>query len=126
MATKPDSESGWIDKCPYKADAGDEYYFVRHKDRNDVLIMGFSMGKAWLNGVSYEPSDLRSHLFLGPLFSPDFEQLQRLRKACEAARDWLAWWVESEGADIPDGVPSTPEILAALREALTHTGEAKQ
>ena len=112
------TENGWTDKYPHKADAGDAYYFVRRKDRNDVVIMGFSMGKAWLNGVSYEQSEMRSHLFLGPLRPEDFEQLAALRKAAKQAQDWLAWWVESDGADIPDGVPPTPDIVAALREAL--------
>lgn len=75
-----EKESGWTDEYPHKADAGDEYYFVRRKDRNDVVVMGFSMGKAWLNGVSYEPSELRSHLFLGPISPSDAQQLIELRK----------------------------------------------
>lgn len=60
----------WSDEVPTKADAGDAYYFVRRKDKLDVVVMGFSMGKGWLNGVSYERSDLSNHLFLGPL-TPD-------------------------------------------------------
>lgn len=78
---------GWADKYPHKSDAGDEYYFVRRKDRNDVVVMGFSMGKAWLNGVSYDPSEMRSHLFLGPLRPQDFEQLARLREALQEIAD---------------------------------------
>lgn len=78
---------GWTDKYPHKSDAGDEYHFVRRKDRNDVVVMGFSMGKAWLNGVSYGPSEMRSHLFLGPLRPQDFEQLARLREALQEIAD---------------------------------------
>lgn len=107
-----EDERGWTDQYPHKSDAGDEYYFVRRKDRNDVVIMGFSMGKAWLNGVSYEQSELRSHLFLGPLQPSDFEQLAALRKT---AKD----------ADEADGSAHGQEIrrraieaIAALREAL--------
>jgi hypothetical protein len=75
------SEAGWASEWPHKAGAGDEYYFVRRADRDDVVIMGFSMGKAWLNGVAYEPAEMRSHLFLGPLSPADAEQLVRLREA---------------------------------------------
>jgi hypothetical protein len=83
-------ETGWTDRYPHKPDTGDEYYFVRRKDRKDVVVMGFSMGKAWLNGVSYEPSELRSHLFLGPLKPEDLQQLTRLRDWKESAMTLLS------------------------------------
>lgn len=69
----------WIDHCPAKADAGDAYYFVRRKDKTDVVIMGFSMGKGWLNGVSYEVNEMRNHLFLGPITPDLFTEVGRLR-----------------------------------------------
>lgn len=71
--------------------------------------------------------DSIAEMFGGKLGSSKIDNLERaverLRSAARNAMEWMSWWVESEGADIPDGVPSTPEILAALREALTHTGE---
>lgn len=104
-----ESERGWTDEYPHKAGAGDEYYFVRRKDRNDVVVMGFSIGKAWLNGVSYEPSELRSHLFLGPLSPADAEQLSELRKAAGEALTYL----EDTGESC-----RTHDLIAALRAAL--------
>jgi hypothetical protein len=88
--------TGWSDKWPHKADAGDEYYFVRRKDRDEVVVMGFSMGQAWLNGVAYEQDQMQSHLFLGPLSPSDTEQLIALRAAAEKALARLeeneSWW----------------------------------
>jgi hypothetical protein len=85
-------KQAWTSECPTKADAGDSYYFVRRKDKTDVVIMGFSMGKGWLNGVSYESSEMRSHLFLGPITPDQFTDLSKLRQAmgwicdaCDAA-----------------------------------------
>ena len=77
----------WADLCPAKADAGDAYYFVRRKDRLDVVVMGFSMGKGWLNGVSYEPSEMRNHLFLGPITPELFAEAARLREALKDANE---------------------------------------
>jgi hypothetical protein len=82
---KMNTERDWVDDVPTKADAGDAYYFVRRKDRLDVVIMGFSMGKGWLNGVSYDASELRNHLFLGPITPELFAEMDQLRKAGEAA-----------------------------------------
>ena len=73
----------WTDQCPAKADAGDAYYFVRRKDKLDVVVMGFSMGKGWLNGVSYEAPEMRNHLFLGPITPELFAERDRLREALE-------------------------------------------
>ncbi|HEX7330337.1 MAG TPA: hypothetical protein VF290_02490 [Pyrinomonadaceae bacterium] len=112
-------ETGWTDKYPYKSEAGDEYYFVRRKDRNDVVVMGFSMGKAWLNGVSYEQSELSSHLFLGPLHPPDFEQHVRLRGLVQDAERFLAWWCESTNPNPPHGVKGAKSLLKALRAAFS-------
>ena len=67
---KDKATATWTDEVPVKADAGDAYYFVRRNDKLDVVIMGFSMGKGWLNGVSYDASEMRNHLFLGPV-TPD-------------------------------------------------------
>jgi hypothetical protein len=128
MPTKPIADTGWTDKYPYKSGAGDEYYFVDRKDRNDVVIMGFSMGVAWLNGISYEPSELRSHLFLGPLSPDDFEQLIQLRKAGREANEALQL---IQGFDFQlDSSAHGEEIrrrainaIAALREALAPTEE---
>ena len=74
------ANESWSDQIPLKRDAGDVYYFVRRKDRNEVVVMGFSMGQAWLNGVAYEPSQLGSHLFLGPLTPEDFEETRELER----------------------------------------------
>ena len=71
----------WTDTAPFKPDPGDAYYFVRRKDRLDVVVMGFSMGKGWLNGIAYEPSELRNHLFLGPLTPELFWATKALRDA---------------------------------------------
>ena len=76
----------WTDQCPAKADAGDAYYFVRRKDKLEVVVMGFSMGKGWLNGVSYEPSEMRNHLFLGPITPEQFAEVGRLREALESMK----------------------------------------
>jgi hypothetical protein len=89
-------------KCPTKADAGDAYYFVRRRDKLDVVIMGFSMGKGWLNGVSYEASEMRNHLFLGPITPKLFD-------AAQAALSYLEDTGESCG---------TSELIAQLRTAL--------
>lgn len=107
------TETGWTDKYPHKADAGDEYYFVRRKDRNEVVVMGFSMGKAWLNGVSYEPSELHTHLFLGPLSPSDAEQLMELRRVGKAVLDTLETYKERHL--VP---PHFLNALADLRDAL--------
>lgn len=124
--TKPDTDTGWSDKYPHKSGAGDEYYFVRRKDRNDVVIMGFSMGKAWLNGVSYEPTEMRSHLFLGPISPSDFEQLLRLRRAATLyAIPYEALLMDSESRRwiAPEVWTAIENAVAALREALARTGE---
>lgn len=81
---RPAPSATWTDKVPANPTAGDAYYFVRRKDKLDVVIMGFSMGKGWLNGVSHEPSEMRSHLFLGPITPDLFEQVIRLGEALEA------------------------------------------
>jgi len=81
MSEKATAE--WTDQCPAKADAGDTYYFVRRKDKLDVVVMGFSMGKGWLNGVSYESDEMRNHLFLGPITPDLFAEVGRLREALE-------------------------------------------
>jgi len=74
------ARTNWSDVCPTKSDAGDSYYFVRRKDKLDVVVMGFSMGKGWLNGVSYEPSEMRNHLFLGPITPKLFTEIDLLRE----------------------------------------------
>lgn len=119
--TKVIAETGWTDKYPYKSGAGDEYYFVDRKDRNDVVIMSFSMGIAWLNGISYEPAELRSHLFLGPLSPDDFEQLIRLRKVADLTLKVLD--DADHGLDVYSLAPSLRSAAKALREALAHKGE---
>lgn len=108
--------TGWIDQYPHKPDAGDEYYFVRRKDRNDVVIMGFSMGKAWLNGVAYEQSEMRSHLFLGPLKPEDFEQLAALREGIERLIIDAGFTLSTPG--FVRGRDELAKSVAALREAL--------
>ena len=134
MPTKTDSDTGWTDQYPHKADAGDEYYFVRRKDRSDVVIMGFSMGQAWLNGVSYDPAEMRSLLFLGPLSPSDFEQLIRLRtaitEALEAIDDAEAAMSGAEAhcpSDLAIALRGRGQRLRnrakELREALATTGE---
>jgi len=99
--TQTQATATWTDECPTKADAGDAYYFVRRKDKCDVVVMGFSMGKAWLNGVSYEPSEMRSHLFLGPITPELFNErdalLQQVRELREALRSALSEIVELNG-----------------------------
>jgi hypothetical protein len=77
--TKDKAMTMWSDEVPTKADAGDTYYFVRRKDKLDVVIMGFSMGKGWLNGVSYDASEMRNHLFLGPITPDLFAEVVRLK-----------------------------------------------
>jgi hypothetical protein len=42
---RPAPAATWTDKVPANRGAGDAYYFVRRKDKLDVVIMGFSMGK---------------------------------------------------------------------------------
>lgn len=126
-----ESETGWSREWPHKSDAGDEYYFARRVDRKDVVVMGFSMGKAWLNGVAYEPSEMRSHLFLGPLKPADFQQLVRLREAGTAALraiNGVVGWLNVSSAyrnrDDLDPKNSLLESAAALRNALgTQEGE---
>jgi hypothetical protein len=76
--TQEKATATWADKVPTNADAGDAYYFVRRKDKLDVVIMGFSMGKGWLNGVSYDASEMRNHLFLGPVTPELFNERDAL------------------------------------------------
>lgn len=101
----------WTSECPTKADAGDAYYFVRRKDKLDVVVMGFSMGKGWLNGVSYEPSEMRSHLFLGPVTPELFDEAAQLRETRKKA---TATWAQADANGIywwRYDASSAPEIV---------------
>lgn len=113
----------WTRECPVKADAGDAYYFVRRVDRNEVVVMGFSMGKGWLNGVSYEPSEMRSHLFLGPLLPSDTEELLALREAAQKALNLMGYlhW-----NDDPLGRRDKAEVYRALSAALNKDNAGKE
>ena len=118
--TKPDSETGWTDEFP---EVEEKFYWMRHKQNHADINVGLLRDRTLLlaEGTTHSKSRRRDFEYL-PASPSDFEQLLRLRKAARNAMKWMSWWVESEGADIPDGVPSTPEILAALREALANTG----
>src|SRR6185369_16814230 len=104
----------WTDQCPAKADAGDAYYFVRRKDKLDVVVMGFSMGKGWLNGVSYEANEMRNHLFLGPITPDLFAEVGRLREAlAKAAIPYEAILMDGESRRWV-----APEVWAAIETAV--------
>ena len=90
--TKDKAIATWSDEVPTKADAGDAYYFVRRKDKLDVVIMGFSMGKGWLIGVSYDASEMRNHLFLGPITPDLFAEVARLREALDTIGGGKCAW----------------------------------
>jgi hypothetical protein len=119
MSTTAASGTGWSREWPHRADAGDEYYFVRRVDRLDVVVMGFSMGKAWLNGVEYDRSEMRSHLFLGPLKPEDFEQLVRLQAAANDALRFMQWNADPTAEKYPNDLPQGYDVIAALRHALS-------
>lgn len=128
MSTKPDTETGWSKELP----EAQGWYWVRSGPRGLPVAVEFfpTMMDRRRPMVRYPGKDGfmvaiagdAKPEWLGPISPSDFEQLLRLRAAARSAMEWMSWWVESEGADPPDG-PSTPEILAALREALTNTGE---
>ena len=115
MSTKPDSDTGWIKEFP----TTDGDYFCRINE-HDLSPVSFRFE----NGAIYEygcgknlRSDYHHHAagyeFLGPFTWRDLEQLIRLRLAASDALTYL----EDTGESC-----RTSDLIAALREALAHTG----
>lgn len=123
--TKPDTDTGWSKEFP----TVDGDYLCRINE-HDLSPVSFRFE----NGAIYEygcGKNLRSdyhhygakYEFLGPLTWRDFEQLIRLRSVALNALIWMEWWRDPTTTAYPDGLPPMSEIIAALREALAHTGE---